>query len=308
MKGEPVWHQACHCESCRLMTGTHAQAMLNCMPDTVTITGDVITASRAKADGSENVTKRKSCSTCGGTLGFYYADKMICLAGSVFDDQEFPPVQSHCLSGEAQLTNLGDNNPKYKMGAPALGYPDELNENVIPGDPASGSSNAASSFPDAEGHCYCGAVTVKCEGTPAVMAMCHCRSCRHWTGGYGNLATLWNTDKVTVTGEIKVYHHTPESISHRTFCAKCGGNVMNSHPKMDMQDVCGGILNIYPLDPSMHINYGERIIDMIDGKPKFKDTPLPMHGSGIMIDEKTGKDIPAPGGEAVPAEAAAAAE
>jgi hypothetical protein len=28
-------------------------------------------------------------------------------------------------------------------------------------------------------------------------------------------------------------------------------------------------LNIYPLDPSMHINYGERIIDMIDGKPKF---------------------------------------
>jgi hypothetical protein len=33
-----------------------------------------------------------------------------------------------------------------------------------------------------------------------------------------------------------------------------------------------------------------------------------MHGSGIMIDEKTGKDIPAPGGEAVPAEAAVAAE
>ena len=110
-----------------------------------------------------------------------------------------------------------------------------------------------------EGTCYCGAVKVKCEGPPVKKIMCSCRSCQHWTGGFANAGCLYPQEKVTVEGDIKSFCRDPKHPmpSHRKFCAKCGGHVMNSHPSAGMDDVCAGILKAFPFKPDVFINYGD---------------------------------------------------
>ena len=50
------------------------------------------------------------------------------------------------------------------------------------------------------GACYCGAVKVTAVGDPKAVLVCHCRDCARWFGSL-NMATLFERDKVTVTGE-----------------------------------------------------------------------------------------------------------
>lgn len=49
-----------------------------------------------------------------------------------------------------------------------------------------------------QANCACGAVRIRIEGSPAVMAYCHCESCRSWLGAPLHAASLWSTDGVTV--------------------------------------------------------------------------------------------------------------
>ena len=135
------------------------------------------------------------------------------------------------------------------------------------------------------GQCLCGAVKVTVIGKPAVCAICHCNSCRHWTGSM-MLVNLFDPSKVSVEGELFTFKLTEESISHRKTCAVCKSPVMNDHThSMNKVDVCGGVLN-QKFEPAMHLNYGESIFAIKDGKPKFKDMPAPFGGSGEMIEEE----------------------
>lgn len=138
----------------------------------------------------------------------------------------------------------------------------------------------------AKGQCYCGAVTVTCVGDPAVVAVCHCQSCRRW--GSINLATLYPQAAVTVTGEVVEYTNTPpegkEQGSFRKTCAKCRSNVLNDHPGMGLTDIVSGNLDV-PFVPKFHINYQEKTWSVKDGLPKFKDMPAELGGSGETLEE-----------------------
>ena len=75
-----------------------------------------------------------------------------------------------------------------------------------------------------------------------VKAICHCESCRKWTGS-------------------------------------CMMPVVNDHAAvMQLIDVPGGVLNV-PVAPTMHLNYAEKILAFKDGLPKFKDLPAAFNGS-----------------------------
>ena len=41
----------------------------------------------------------------------------------------------------------------------------------------------------------------------------------------------------------------------------------------------------FEFEPTMHIFYGERVVDFTDGLPKFIDLSEPEGGSGEMIEE-----------------------
>jgi hypothetical protein len=136
------------------------------------------------------------------------------------------------------------------------------------------------------GGCACGAVKLEIRGEPAVMAYCHCESCRSWLGAPVHAASLWPTPNVTVAeGEALLGTYKRTEASHRRFCTSCGAPVLIRHPELGLTDVPAG--SVDPLDyaPTVHVHYGEKVMSVRDGLPKFKDFPGNFGGSDETVPE-----------------------
>lgn len=145
-----------------------------------------------------------------------------------------------------------------------------------------------------EGKCFCGAVTVACEGAPVCQLVCHCSDCREWTGSI-MYATMFKADQIKVTGELVSFQKKnpdgTDTTSLRRCCATCRGSVMNSKPAMGMEGVCAGVIcgqgpTQMKFAPQFHLFYGERIKDVKDGLPKYKDAPKDFGGSDETLPEE----------------------
>ena len=136
------------------------------------------------------------------------------------------------------------------------------------------------------GSCFCGAVRFTVTGEPAAMGYCHCQSCRHWSAGPVNAFTLWKPDAVRVTqgaDNIGTYHKTENS--YRKWCKTCGGHIFTEHPGMGLTDVYAAVIPTLPYKAGVHVHYQETVLHIHDGKPKMKDVPKEMGGSGITLAE-----------------------
>lgn len=136
-----------------------------------------------------------------------------------------------------------------------------------------------------EGRCFCGTVKVVVEGPPAMQGFCHCADCRAWSAAPVNGFALWPADKVKVTaGEDSLSSYSKDGRTVRRSCTACGGAVMSEHPGMGMIDVYASILDGFKFAPQAHVFYGERMIDLSDALPKFRDLPADAGGSGEMAE------------------------
>jgi hypothetical protein len=136
------------------------------------------------------------------------------------------------------------------------------------------------------GSCFCGAVELEVTGTPEAMGYCHCRSCRSWSASPVNAFTLWKAGAVRVTwGAEHVATFKKTELSHRQYCAKCGGHLMNNHPPLGMIDVYAATIPTLAFTPGVHVNYAETVLPMRDGLPKLKDFPADFGGSGETVPE-----------------------
>ena len=136
------------------------------------------------------------------------------------------------------------------------------------------------------GKCFCGAVEIEVTGEPAAMGYCHCASCRSWSAGPVNAFTLWKPGAVKIVkgaAAIGTYHKTDNS--HRKWCTKCGGHLLNQHPAWDVIDVYAATIPGLAFKPGLHVNYQESVLRMRDGLPKMKDLPKEMGGSGATLPE-----------------------
>ncbi|HYF07341.1 MAG TPA: GFA family protein [Acetobacteraceae bacterium] len=136
------------------------------------------------------------------------------------------------------------------------------------------------------GACFCGAVEISVSGEPKAMGYCHCRSCRSWSGGPVNAFSLWDPPAVSVTRgaeHVATFAKTP--MSQRKFCRLCGGHLMADHPPLKMVDVFAATIPSLAFSPGVHVNYGETVLPMKDGLPKFMDFPAEFGGSGRMAQE-----------------------
>ena len=134
--------------------------------------------------------------------------------------------------------------------------------------------------------CWCGAVQVEIVGAPTVMAYCHCESCRRWFAAPIHAAALWPTDNVTVRkGKDKLAVYKATENSHRHFCTACGSGVLIRHPSLGLTDVPAGSVKGLDYKAALHVNYGEKVLAVRDGLPKFKDFPADFGGSGEMLPE-----------------------
>ncbi len=137
-----------------------------------------------------------------------------------------------------------------------------------------------------QGQCFCGAVRIEVTGEPFAMGYCHCGDCRAWAAAPVNCFTLWKPDAVTVkegASSLATYKKTEKS--HRRYCTTCGGHVMSDHPGGGFTDVYAAILPTLRFEPGVHVHYGEAVLPIRDGLPKFRDVPEEAGGSGEMIPE-----------------------
>lgn len=141
------------------------------------------------------------------------------------------------------------------------------------------------------GRCFCGWVEIEVEGAPVAAAICHCESCRRWHSAPLNTWAVWPADKVRVkTGQEHLLEFNklgPDGPSGRTFCGHCGSAVFNRKPGYGMVVVYATVLENSGLayEPSFHSFYGEGVIHIADGLPKFADLPAELGGSGRQMDE-----------------------
>ena len=129
--------------------------------------------------------------------------------------------------------------------------------------------------------CFCGAVELEVTGKPVFAGYCHCRDCQAWSAAPINAFSLWKSDSVRITkgeADIGTFHKTENS--YRKFCKVCGGHLMTDHPRMRLIDVYANLLQGYTHEPTLHANYGSKMVSVKDGLPKFRDLPADLGGSG----------------------------
>ena len=134
------------------------------------------------------------------------------------------------------------------------------------------------------GKCFCGTVEFGVSGEPVAMGYCHCESCRHWSAGPINAFTLWQPDSLRILkGAEHIGSFNKTANSQRKWCKSCGGHLFTDHPGMQLVDIYAAVLPTLAFKPSVHVNYGEKVVSVRDGLPKLKDFPKEMGGSGVTL-------------------------
>jgi len=63
------------------------------------------------------------------------------------------------------------------------------------------------------------------------------------------------------------------------------GHLFAELPGYGLFDVFPAVIPQFAFEPVLHINYGEAVMSVKDGLPKFKDLPKDFGGSGEMLPE-----------------------
>jgi hypothetical protein len=123
-------------------------------------------------------------------------------------------------------------------------------------------------------------------GAPVVQGYCHCGSCRAWTAQPVTAYALWPAPKVAVIAGAEHMASAPRNDTLSLhYCARCGGNLMTQSSSTGLFDVYPMILDGFDFAPQAHVNYGERVLAIRDGLPKFRDMPDTAGGSGEIVAE-----------------------
>src|SRR5947208_11844454 len=135
------------------------------------------------------------------------------------------------------------------------------------------------------GGCYCGAVEVQATGEPVEMGYCHCNECRRYSTAPVSIFTLWKPETVKISkGEQFLGRFHASELSDRCYCTRCGSHVMIDHPTLGLADIRIALSGM-TFKPTVHLNYEEKFLPIIDGLPKLKDFPTAIGGSGETVRE-----------------------
>jgi hypothetical protein len=85
-------------------------------------------------------------------------------------------------------------------------------------------AHPADSLMSVNGHCHCGAVSLKADVDPARVFVCHCADCQVLTGSAFRVVAPVMPGSLQVTGNVKGYARTADSgaVRWQYFCPECG--------------------------------------------------------------------------------------
>lgn len=151
------------------------------------------------------------------------------------------------------------------------------------------------------GACACGIVQFHCDKSPLFTQYCHCNQCRaiaklswndadkkgySWTAAY-----LFSNFKITAGIE-----HLYEKVRNHAklfLCQSCHSLIYGISCDPTKQEGIGINMNLFKFEgtipesfrPIRHIWYQNRIMNVEDDLPKFKDAPVEQFGSGVLWQE-----------------------
>jgi hypothetical protein len=73
-----------------------------------------------------------------------------------------------------------------------------------------------------EGHCLCGAVTLRVTGHGGFTGACHCRMCQRWSGG---IFVCFSVPPGNLEVRGTVARHASSAFAERAFCPTCGSHL-----------------------------------------------------------------------------------
>lgn len=143
--------------------------------------------------------------------------------------------------------------------------------------------------PTHHAQCFCGAVQIETVGAPLQQGFCHCDTCKQRSGAPMIGYTLWPAAAVTIArGEDMLQRaQQPNRPDHSQWmsCRACGCAVGTDLHSKGLIDILVGTFRDFTFEPKAHLNYGEAIIRMADGLPKYRDMPARAGGSDEMMPE-----------------------
>jgi hypothetical protein len=121
------------------------------------------------------------------------------------------------------------------------------------------------------------------SGAPISPGYCHCRSCQTWHGAPFSGRSAWPADQVEITEEIRVSSKDP--VSGRVSCAGREANIANLKSEWGTVALYPAVIGEATFEPQFNLHYGERLIDLADGMPKFLNAPERIGGDGVLAYE-----------------------
>ena len=85
-----------------------------------------------------------------------------------------------------------------------------------------------------QGRCLCGQVQYKVQGSPLIVAHCHCEDCQRLTGAGHSTGAMFNARTLELMGEVAEYKLTSENGNEvtRVFCPVCGSPILGRNTGM----------------------------------------------------------------------------
>ena len=129
--------------------------------------------------------------------------------------------------------------------------------------------------------CYCGAVAFEVSAEPVDSKVCHCRRCQSLHGAPFQWAVIFEKPHVRfVRGVEKIFFYNADTgeaghvLPCKLSCSQCHSPIADEGRRMFL--AFGPLFDFgsppqLPLsfEPTCHIFYGQRVIEVNDGRPKY---------------------------------------
>jgi len=148
-------------------------------------------------------------------------------------------------------------------------------------DPAYAALDDPAFLPKYRAACFCGAVRYEVNADPVDAKICHCKTCQALHGAPMQWAAIFHKHQVRFTAGLDQlrFYNSEQGLNERILpckvsCKLCGTPLADEGRRMwlafpSLFDFGPGSKTPEPFQPTCHIFYAQRVMDIFDPLPKW---------------------------------------